>query len=101
MPCVSLDYACAGLFCARHVMGLDCTDVVLIAGENDSRTYSIGEGCRQAVRRAGGPMHRMVTVDGNVIETLCSLQERGLLVREGRKLGLLCADGGLGEDVLR
>ena len=46
-------------------------------------------------------MHRMLTVDGTVVETLCGLQERGLLVRGGRKLGLLCADGALGEDVLR
>ena len=46
-------------------------------------------------------MHRMLTVDGTVVETLCGLQERGLLVRSGRKLGLLCADGALGEDVLR
>lgn len=101
LPCVSFDYAGAGLYCAQHLMELGCTDVVMIARENDSRTYSMGEGCRRAVRRAGRPVHRMLTVDGSVVETLCTLQARGLLVRNGRKLGLLCADGELGEEVLR
>jgi DNA-binding LacI/PurR family transcriptional regulator len=101
LPCVTFDYAGAGLYCAQQLMELGCTDVVMITRQNDSRTYSMGEGYRRAVRRAEGPMHRMLTVDGNVVETLCALQERGLLVREGRKLGLLCADGELGEDVLR
>jgi len=101
LPCVSFDYAGAGLYCAQQLMELGCTDVVLITRENDSRTYAIGEGWRRAVRRAEGPMHRMLTVDGTVVETLCGLQEGGLLVREGRKLGLLCADAALGDDVLR
>jgi hypothetical protein len=39
-------------------------------------------------------------VDGNVVDTLCWLQEQGLLGGKG-KLGLLCADGELGEAVLR
>jgi DNA-binding LacI/PurR family transcriptional regulator len=101
VPCISFDYAGAGLYCAQQLMELGCTDVLVISRENDSRTFAIGEGCRRAVRRAAGPLHRMVTVDGNVVDTLCWLQERGLLTREGRKLGLLCADGELGEAVLR
>jgi len=102
VPCVSFDYAGAGLYSAQKLMELGCTDIVVLARDHDSRTFAIGEGCRRAVRRAEGPLHRMATVDESAVETLCSLQQRGLLTRNaGKKLGILCADGELGEAVLR
>ena len=101
LPCVSFDYAEAGLYCAQQLMEIGCTDVVLLTRENDSRTYSIGEGYRQAARRAESPMHRMLTADGTAADAFWHLEQRGLLGRKGRKLGLVCADGEVGEVVLR
>jgi DNA-binding LacI/PurR family transcriptional regulator len=101
VPCVSFDYAGAGLYCTGQLLALGCTDVVVVTREHDSRLFSIGEGYRRAMRRAEGTAHRAVTVDGSVVDTLCWLQERGLLGRGGGKLGIVCADGELGEGVLR
>lgn len=101
LPCVSFDYAGTGLYCTQQLLELGCTDVIVITRDHDSRTYAIGEGYRRAIRRAEGTAHRILTVDGNVVDTLCWLQERGLLAKSGKKLGLLCADGELGEAVLR
>ena len=44
-------------------------------------------------------MHRTLTVDGSILDLVSSLQLQGLLGR--RKLGVLCADAGLGEALLR
>jgi DNA-binding LacI/PurR family transcriptional regulator len=99
LPCVSFDYAGAGLYCAQQLIELGCENVVLITREHDSRTYSIGEGFRRAVRREEQTLHRTLTVDGSILDLVSSLQLMGLLGR--RKLGVLCADAGLGEALLR
>ena len=99
VPCVSFDYAGAGLYCAQQLIEMGCENVVILTRDHDSRVYSIGEGVRRAVRRQEQTIHRMVTVNGTVVDTLSWLQERGLLGR--KKLGLVCADGDLGEAVLR
>ena len=99
LPCVSFDYAGAGLYCAQQLIELGCENVVLITREHDSRTFSIGEGFRRAVRREEQTLHRTLTVDGSILDLVSSLQLQGLLGR--RKLGVLCADAGLGEALLR
>jgi DNA-binding LacI/PurR family transcriptional regulator len=101
VPCVSFDYAGAGLYTSGQLLALECTDVVVMTREHDSRLFAIGEGYRRAMRGAGRLAHRVVTVDGSVVDALCWLQERGLLGRGERKLGILCADGELGEELLR
>ncbi|HEU0121678.1 MAG TPA: hypothetical protein VFQ91_14210 [Bryobacteraceae bacterium] len=101
LPCVTFDYAGAGLYCSQQLIALGCQDVVLLARENDSRTFAMAEGCRRAVRRAGLRIHRLTTVDGTALDALCRLQEQNLMKKGGTKLGLLCADGVLGEEVLR
>lgn len=99
VPCVSFDYAGAGLYCTQQLIELGCENVIILTRDHDSRLHSIGEGVRRALRRQEQPIHRIVTVNGAVVDTLSWLQERGLLGR--KKLGLVCADGELGEAVLR
>lgn len=102
LPCVTFDYAGAGLYGTQQLLELGCTHVIVLTREHDSRTFSIGEGYRRAMRRAGAEPRRLVTVNDNVVDTLCWLQEKGLLTRAGGgKLGILCADGELGDGVLR
>jgi len=101
LPCVSFDYKEAGLYCTQQLREVGCTDVVLIARENDSRTYAIGEGYRLAIRRGDGRIQRMLTSDGPAADTFWCLEQRELLGVKGRKLGILCADGALGEEMLR
>ncbi|MBI2689258.1 MAG: LacI family DNA-binding transcriptional regulator [Acidobacteria bacterium] len=102
LPCVSFDYAGAGLYAAQQLIELGCTDVVMLTREHDSRTFAIGEGYRRAMRTGGLSPHRTLTVDSGVADTMSWLQLQGSVGRtEGRKLGVLCADGAMGEELLR
>lgn len=102
LPCVSFDYAGAGLYCTQALLEMGCGEVLVLTREHDSRAFAIGEGYRRAMRGADGTAaRRFVTVDGDAVDTLSTLQAEGLLARGARKLGILCADGELGEAVLR
>ena len=98
LPCVSFDYAGAGLYCAQQLIELGCENIVMITRDHDSRTYSIGVGYRRALRREEQTLHRILTVDGSILDLVGSLQLQGMLGE--RKLGVLCADAGLGEALL-
>ena len=96
-PCVTFDYAGVGLYATGQLIELGCRTVVVLAREGDSRTYAMAEGYRRAMRRAGLAVERVVMVDDTVEQVLAKLQARGLF---GEKLGLLCADGEFGAEVL-
>lgn len=101
LPCVSFDYTGAGLYCAQALLEIGCTDIVVISRENDSRTFAVSEGYRRAVRGAERNVHRLFTVDESIGDLIGRLQEKKLLGRTEGKLGIVCADGELGEGLLR
>ncbi|MBM3787219.1 MAG: hypothetical protein FJW30_22915 [Acidobacteria bacterium] len=104
LPCVTFDYAGAGLYCAEQLAGQGAQHVFVLALRPDSRVQAVELGVR---RRPEGretlylePGWLQSGLKRLVQEKFGLLQSRGF-GGPGRGIGVICMGAGVGQEVLQ